>query len=311
MINKDKSNLRLIYSDRLINIAKQNKKIVLLDSDSKEPLMLEKFASIYPDRCFTFGIAEQDMVSAAGGMSTYNLIPFVNSYGMFIAMRALDQVRNAIAYPNLNVKFIISHHGLDAGSDGITHQLTEDVGIFRTIPNLKIMQPADCIEMEQMVDYAVNEYGPMVIKVGKTKVPKIHNSSYKWKYGFPSLINKGEDYAIIGCGIMLEKAINAQKKLIKKYSINPTIINMSSFTEIDVDYFLSITSNVKHIVTIEDHSINGGIGSIVSELMSFNKPIKISRIGLKSTFAECGDPDLLFRKYDMDEKAIINAIRDS
>ena len=166
-------NLRQVYVDELINQAKRDKRIVCLDSDSKEATLIDKFCKKFKNRSFSVGIAEQNMVSLAGGMSTIGLIPFVNSYGMFIAMRALDQVRNSIAYPNFNVKFILSHHGLDSGQDGVTHQLTEDIAIFRTIPNIKLLQPADSIEMKQMVRFAVKTKGPIIIKSGKSKVSQI------------------------------------------------------------------------------------------------------------------------------------------
>jgi len=306
--NLELFNLRKVYVDELINLASRDSNIVILDSDSKEPLLLDSFSNIYPDRSFTFGIAEQDMVSAAGGMSTFGLIPFVNSYGMFIAMRALDQVRNAIAYPNLNVKFVISHHGLDAGSDGITHQLTEDIGIFRTIPNIKLLQPADRIEMTQMIQYAATEYGPMVIKAGKSKVQDVHDIDYVWRYGVPSLIYTGEDIAIVTNGIMLKQAILARETLIEMNSIHPTVINMSTLTDINIDLFLQMLDNINYVITLEDHSIYGGIGSIVSEILSENKPTKITRLGLNGTFAECGAPDLLFEKYKMDAGALIQTI---
>lgn len=302
-------NLRQVYVDELIELAKQNNRIVCLDSDSKEATMVDKFARLFKDRSFSFGIAEQNMVSIAGGMSTFGLIPFVNSYGMFIAMRALDQVRNSIAYPNLNVKFVLSHHGLDSGPDGVTHQLTEDISIFRSIPNIKLLQPMDSIEIKQMVKFAVNTEGPVIIKAGKSPVPNLHSLDYEWKYGYPSLIEDGEKVAIIAVGPMVYRSTKARETVKEKFGFYPKVINLSSLTDVKVSKLLELTEDVKFIVTVEDHSIYGGLGGLTSEIFSENRPLKVFRIGLKDTFAECGNPDELYQKYDMNEKTIIRIIK--
>lgn len=301
-------NLRQVYINELILQAEKNNKIVSLDSDSKKALMADQFAAKFPTRSFSVGIAEQNMVSLAGGMSTMNLIPFVNSYAMFIAMRALDQVRNSIAYPNLNVKFVLSHHGLDAGVDGVTHQLTEDIAIFRTIPNIKLLQPADAIEMKQMVDFAIKTSGPIIIKAGKTVVPDIHKKEFRWKYGYPSLIAPGENIAIFATGVMNERALKARDILIKKHKIVPKVVNLSSLTDVNEKEVLELASDVNLILTIEDHSIYGGLGGIISEIFSQNEPKKILRIGMQRTFAESGTQDQLFKKYKMDENEIMHLI---
>ncbi len=301
-------NLREVYVNELISIAKKNKKIVCLDSDSKEATLVDRFAKRFSDQSFSFGIAEQNMVCAAGGMATLGLIPFVNSYGMFIAMRALDQVRNAIAYANLNVKFVISHHGLDSGQDGVTHQLTEDISIFRTIPNIRLLHPADAIEMKQMVRYAVKTNGPIIIKSGKSKVPNFHKVGFKWKYGYASVIKSGKRVAIITNGRMVQHAVNVRNKIKKKYNFNVKVINLSSLTDINEKHLLKIVGDVEFIVTLEDHSIFGGLGGIITEIFSEKKPCKIFRIGLKRNFAESGKPEQLFKKYKMDEDTVFECI---
>jgi len=303
-------NLRKIYVVELIAHAKRNSRIVCLDSDSKEPLFIDEFAKKFPKRCFTFGISEQDMVSAAGGMATMGLIPFVNSYSMFIAMRALDQVRNSIAYPNLNVKFIISHHGLDAGSDGITHQLTEDISILRSIPKIKLLQPADVVEMVQMVDWAIQTHGPVVIKAGKSPVPKVHPDDYCWQYGEPSLVAPGERFAIITHGVMVARALKVREMLRQTKGILPKVINLSSLTDVEADSIQRLTEGVDFIVTYEDHSIYGGLGGIVAEIMSEHRPTKVVRIGLRGIFAECGSPNELFKRYEMDEQAVVKVFEE-
>ena len=307
---EERFNLRQVYVKELIKHARENERIVSLDSDSREATMVDQFSSVFPERSFSFGIAEQDMVSAAGGMATMGLIPFVNSYGMFIAMRALDQLRNSVAYPKLNVKFVLSHTGLDAGADGVTHQLTEDTAIFRCIPNLRLLHPADSIEMVQMIDFAVKAEGPVIIKSGKSPVPNVHSENYAWRYGKPVLIASGEQVAIIANGVMVFRALSARKCLSENYGICPSVINMSSLTDVDVCSLLDLASGVQLIVTLEDHSIFGGLGGLVSEFFSEYRPTKIKRIGLKRTFAECGSPTELYNKYHLDENEVIRIIKE-
>ena len=305
---QDLFNLRQVYISELIKLAASNHKIVSLDSDSKEATMADQFAATYPERAFGFGIAEQDMLSAAGGMATMGLIPFVNSYAMFIVMRALDQLRHSIAYPNVNVKLFLSHHGLDVGSDGVTHQLTEDVAILRAIPNVKLLHPADAIEMVQMVNYAVEINGPIVVKTGKSKVPSIHPADYQWEYGKPSCVISGARCAVITQGVMLHRALNACQTIEQKYGFIPSLINMSSLTDIDITLFLDMLGDSEYVITLEDHSVFGGLGGMVAEILSEHHPLPLKRIGLDRRFAECGAPELLFHKYHMDEFALISEI---
>jgi len=305
----EKHNLRQVYVETLIRFARQDPRIVSLDTDSREATLSDRFAAEFPERSFSFGIAEQDMVSAAGGMATMGLIPFVNSYAMFIAMRALDQVRNAVAYPNLNVKFVLSHHGLDVGSDGVTHQLTEDVAIFRTIPNLQLLHPADSTEMRQMVEYAIQIHGPIIIKSGKSAVPMVMPADYVWRYGEPALVADGEKIAIIANGVMVHRALTARSIVQKQANFSPRVINLSSLTDVNADTLLQLTDGVSHVVTVEDHSIYGGLGGIISEILSEHRPSHVVRMGMGRTFAQAGTPDELFARYGLDAAAIArNAI---
>ena len=303
-----KQGLRKIYIERLIELAATDDRIVSLDTDSQEATMADKFAAAYPERAFTFGIAEQDMVSAAGGMATMGLVPFVNSYSMFIAMRALDQVRNSIAYPNLNVNFVLSHHGLDAGADGVTHQLTEDIAIFRSIPNLVYLSPADAVEMRQMVDFAISYDGPVVIKSGKTMQQDVHGEDHIWKLGVPSILAKGDTVAIAATGIMVAEALVAKEKL-TGLGINARVVNVSTLAGVDDDALLDVFAGCELVISMEDHSIHGGLGGLLAELFSERRPTRLIRLGLRDTFAECGPPADLYRKYEMDSDAAVNRVK--
>jgi len=303
-----KQGLRKIYIERLIELAATDDRIVSLDTDSREATMADKFAAAYPERAFTFGIAEQDMVSAAGGMTTMGLVPFVNSYSMFIAMRALDQVRNSIAYPNLNVNFVLSHHGLDAGADGVTHQLTEDIAIFRSIPNLVYLSPADAVEMRQMVDFAVVYDGPVVIKSGKTMQQDVHDEDHVWNVGVPSILREGETIAIAATGIMVAEALIAREKL-TALGINARVVNVSTLSGVGNSALFDAFEGCKLVISMEDHSINGGLGGLLAELFSERRPTRLIRLGLRDTFAECGPPADLYRKYEMDSDAAVNRVK--
>ncbi len=304
----DRQGLRQVYIERLIELAANDDRIVSLDTDSQEATMADKFAAEYPQRAFSFGIAEQDMVTAAGGMATMGLVPFVNSYSMFIAMRALDQVRNSVAYPNLNVNFVLSHHGLDAGADGVTHQLTEDIAIFRTVPNLIMLSPADAVEMRQMVDFAVSHEGPVVIKSGKTKQLDVHDKNYVWKLGVPSVLAAGDQVAIVATGIMIEHAIGARSKL-AALRVSARIVNLSTLNGVDHQAVLDSLEGCKLVITMEDHSIQGGLGGIVAEILCEHRPTKLIRLGLRDTFAECGSPVDLYRRYEMDAEAVVVRVK--
>ena len=304
-----KENLRQIYIDELIKISKQNKKIVCLDSDSKEPLLLNKYYSKFPKRCFSFGISEQDMVTASGGMSLLGLIPFVHSYGIFIVMRALDQLRNSISYGNLNVKFILSHHGLDAGSDGITHQLVEDYAIINSIPNIEIFYPSDSIELKQILRYSIKKKGPIIIKLGKSKIFKVNQKKYKWTYGRLNQIKDGKGCAIICDGNMISTALDLRKRTLAKYKKKIKIINVSTITHINKKDLIKLLKDIKIIVTIEDHSLHGGIGSIIQNLIKNETKYKIFNYGLARNFAECGEPKMLISKYIINENSFFNDLK--
>jgi len=306
--SKSLFNVREAYANTLCKHAKQRKDFLVLDSDSKEPTKIDSFYKEYPELCISLGIAEQNMVSVAAGLATVGLIPFVNSYAQFISMRALDQVRNSIAYPNVNVKIVVSHYGLDVGKDGVTHQTIEDISIMRAIPNLVILNPIDDIECEQMVDYCFDSTGPVYLRTGKSSVPRIHNESYLFRVGQPDLILEGKDnISIIATGNIMKNAIDAIS-LLMEHGIAPRLINLSTLKPIDEDKLIELTEVSETIFTVEDHNIFGGLGGIVSEIFATKSPKKVIRIGVNDQFAEAGTSDELYAKYGLDAKSIADKI---
>lgn len=296
--------VRKAYFNQLCKIARNNENIVVLDADSREPTNSYIFSNEFPDRSFNFGICEQNMVSAAAGMATEGLVPFVNTFAAFISYRALDQVRNSIAYPNLNVKIAVSHFGLDVGPDGVTHQTIEDISIIRSIPNMTLLAPADDIEASQMVDFICDTNGPVYTKTGKSKVRRIHSEDYKFKFGEPDILIDGNDIAIFSWGLMLERALKAAKILIDE-GINASVVNISTLKPLNERSVFEILKNSGSAVIVEDHNVFGGLGSIISEISSKHLPVPIEFVGVNDEFSEGGDSDLLYQKHNMTIEEII------
>jgi transketolase len=303
------SDLRQVYAERLIELAEKRKDFVIFDSDSREPTKIELFCRRFPHRSYSFGIAEQNMLTAAAGLATTGIIPFVNSYAQFVSMRALDQVRNAIAYPRLNVKIVVSHYGLDTGKDGVTHQTIEDLSIMRTIPNMVVINPADDLECRQVVDFCLNHPGPVYVRTGKSRVPRIHHVDYRFILGKPVLIREGNcPVTIIATGNMFSEVFAALSRLHSE-GIEPRLINLSTIKPVDEEALLQLLDGARHVVTIEDHSIYGGLGGLLAEITARRMPLLVSMVGVNDCFAEAGLASELYDKYSLGWKAIIRTVK--
>jgi len=305
---KPESSLRKVYVETLSKLAKKRKDFVVFDVDSKEATNLFSFSKVYPDRCFSFGIAEQNMVSAAAGIATTGIIPIVHNYSMFIATRALDQVRNAIAYPKLNVKFVATHIGLDVGKDGVTHQTIEDLAIMRAIPNMVVITPCDDIETVEATKKMLSHKGPVYMRLTKTKVPRFHPPSYKYDIGKFSVIKEGNDVAIFALGIMLGKALSASNAL-EKEGINAAVINCSTIKPADEKLVIEYALRTGACVTVEDHNMYGGLSGVICEIVARNKPTPVESIGVRDFFAQAGTSEELFKYANMAEEDIKRAAK--
>lgn len=300
--------LREAYIDELLSQAASRDDFVTFDADSKEATHLKRFADEYPDKSYSFGIAEQNMVTAAAGFSTRGYNVFVSTYAMFVATRGLDQLLNTVAYPNLNVKFVLSHHGLDVGPDGVTHQVLADLAIMRAVPNMMVVSPADYNEMRSVIRYAMDYRGPMYIRMGKTPVPVIFDDGYVWEPGRPVEVVEGSGVTIFATGIGLRQALRALPVL-EEDGIRPRVVNVSSLKPVDEEALSSFARKVKGVVTVEDHSRFGGLGGLVSEILSERSPTPVFRVGAADTFAEAGTPDELFGRYGLGEEDVVRAVR--
>lgn len=292
------------YGEALKELGGRNKDIVVLDADLSGSTKTSVFAKEYPTRFFNVGIAEQNLMGTAAGLSTAGKIPFASTFAMFATGRGFEIIRNSICYPKLNVKIAATHAGLTVGEDGATHQALEDISLMRSLPNMVVLSPADAIETKQCIVKAAEHNGPVYIRLGRAKVPVIFDESYIFEIGKGVELREGTDVTIIATGVMVEKALLAGEKLAEE-GISARIINMASIKPIDEDIIIKAAKETKGIVTVEEHSIIGGLGSAVAEVVSEKYPTRVIRVGTMDTFGESGDGNLLLEKYGLNVDNIV------
>lgn len=300
--------MRDAFGKYLVELAKVRDDFVVLDADVAGGTGTKLFQNIFPDRFIQCGIAEQNMMSVAAGLSTTEAIPIVTCYAVFASMRAIEQARNSIAYPNFNVKVVASHLGLDVGPDGPTHQAIEDISIYRSIPNFKVVTPADPNEMKAVLPVILDSYGPVYLRTGRSPLPTFLNEDIKFEWGKGKILVEGNDITIIAVGVMVYRAVKAAEQL-KKEGITCRVVNMSSLKPIDKNLIIDSAKKTGVIVTAEDHNIIGGLGGAVAEVLSENYPVPMVRVGIMDCFAESGDPRELAEKYGLDSKGIEKAVK--
>ena len=297
------------YGKALVKLGDINNNVVVLDADLSKSTKTYDFGKTYPDRFFNMGIAEQNLIGAACGFATAGKIPFASSFAMFASGRAFEIIRNSVCYPNLNVKICATHAGITVGEDGASHESVEDISIMRSIPNMTVLVPADGVEAEKMIFEAANVYGPMYVRLGRSAVDTIFTEEYKFEIGKGTVLTEGDDVSIIACGIMVNEAIKASEEL-KKEGINARVINMSTIKPIDKELIIKSAKETKAIVTAEEHSIIGGLGSAVSEVLAEECPTILKRVGIKDVFGESGNPYDLLEKYGLTYKDIISSVKE-
>jgi transketolase len=296
---------REAYGKALVKLSNLNENVVVLDADLSKSTKTADFKAVSPERFINMGIAEANMMGVAAGLSTCGKIPFASTFAMFAAGRAFEQIRNSICYPNLNVKVCATHAGLTVGEDGATHQSVEDISLMRSIPNMTVINPADAIETEAAI-LAIAEYnGPCYVRLGRLAVSVINDSAdYKFEIGKGVTLAQGDDVTIVATGMMVELALEAKKQLAKE-GINSRVINIHTIKPIDKDLLVKAAKETKAIVTAEEHSIIGGLGSAVSEVVTEEYPVPVLKVGIKDTFGESGKPDELLEAYGLTVEAIV------
>lgn len=297
------------FGDVLVEIGYENDKVVVLEADISKSTRTYKFAERFPKRFFQMGVAESNMMVVAAGLATTGKIPFVSTYAVFGSMRACEQVRTSIAYPNLNVKIACSHGGITPANDGVTHQGTEDLGIMRTIPGMTVIMPADYYATKKLVMAALNLLGPVYLRFTRDPVPIIYSEADNFTIGKGRLLKEGSDVSLFAVGDMIAIALKAREHLLAR-GIVAEVIDFHTIKPIDQTLIVESACKTGRVVTIEDHQIYGGLGSAVAEVLGENCPTPMQRIGLKNTFAESGEYHLLLRKYCMDENAVIAAVNE-
>ncbi len=299
---------RQAYGEALKQLAVDNPNIVVLDADLSKSTMTAEFKKVSPERFINVGIAEQNLIGTAAGLSLIGKVPFASSFAMFAAGRAFEIIRNTVAYPKFNVKIAATHAGLTVGEDGASHQAIEDLSLMRSIPNMVVLNPADGVEAKKAVIAAANYNGPVYIRLGRAAVEEIFDDNYDFQIGKGVELVNGNDATIIATGIMVEKALKAAE-ILKADGINARVINIHTIKPIDTELIIKAAKETKRIVTAEEHSIIGGLGSAVLETISEECPVPVIRIGVKDTFGESGKPNELLEKYGLTEKEIVEAVK--
>lgn len=306
---ENKKATRESYGEALLALGKKNENVVVFDADLSGATKTNTFAKEIKDRFFNIGIAEQDMVSTAAGISTCGKIPYASSFAAFLAGRAYDQVRNAVCYPNLNVKLCATHAGITVGEDGATHQMLEDVSLMRGLPNMRVFCPADETETKWVIEEISKIEGPCYVRLGRSKVPQIYADGEKFEVGKAKQIGDGTDATIFASGVTVSEAIFAMEKL-KEEGINVRVVDICSIKPIDRDMIVKCAKETKKLVSVEDHSVIGGIGSAIADVLIEEYPCKLTKIGINDTFGKSGKANELVKYYGLDSESIIKVIKE-
>ncbi len=295
------------YADGLLLLGEKRDDVVVLDADLAGATYTSKFKQKFPERFFDCGIAEQNMIGIAAGLSLTGHTVFASSFAMFAAGRAFEQIRNSVGYPHLNVKIAATHAGISVGEDGASHQCNEDIALMRTIPGMTIINPADAVEARASVLAAADYEGPVYLRFGRLAVPQIfQKSSYKFEWGKGTQLTEGNDVAIIATGLMVNEALIAAESL-KNDGINARVINIHTIKPLDEEIILNAAKECGAVVTAEEHNVIGGLGGAVCELLSTKQPTPVYRIGVEDVFGRSGPAKDLLHLYGLDAAHIISA----
>ena len=304
---KNKIATRQSYGEALAELGEINKDVVVLDADLAGATKTNIFAKKFPDRFFDMGISEQDMISTAAGISTTNKIPYASTFAVFACGRAYDQIRNSVCYPNLNVKICATHAGVTVGEDGATHQMIEDINMMRALPNMTVISTSDDIQTKWAVKEISKIKGPVYLRLSRLATPVIYNDNTNFEIGEGIQFGEGTDATVISTGVTVVEALKAQEAL-KLQGKNIRVVDMHTIKPIDKDIIIKCAKETKKIITIEDHSIIGGLGTAVCEVLSENYPVKVERMGIKDTFGKSGKAEELMKFFEITSEDIIKKV---
>jgi transketolase len=298
------------YGDALVELGKARKDVVVLDADLSGSTKTNLFSKEFPERFFNVGVAEQNLVGHAAGFAISGFVPFASSFAMFLAGRAWEVVRNSIGYPGLNVKLVASHGGISVGEDGASHQCIEDFSLMRTIPCMTVICPSDYNEAKQVIHAIASYNGPVYVRVGRPAIPVIERESYSFQIGKAEVRSDGDDVCIIANGLTVSPADLAAKMLASEKSpIHAAVLNMATIKPLDKETILAYAKKCKAIVTCEEHSVVGGLGSAVSEFLSEECPVPVIKLGVKDVFGKSGKWDELLDVFEINADGIIKHVK--
>ena len=298
------------YGNALVELGKEKENLVVLDADLAGATKTGIFKKAFPERHIDCGIAESNMMGIAAGLSTTGLVPFASSFAMFAAGRAFEQIRNSIGYPHLNVKIGATHAGISVGEDGATHQCNEDIALMRTIPGMTVIVPSDDEEAKAAVKAAYEMDGPVYLRFGRLAVPVINdNQDYKFEIGKGVTLRKGKDVTIVATGLCVSSALDAAE-LLKVEGIDAKVINIHTIKPLDKELIVAAAKETGQIVTVEEHSVIGGLGGAVSEALSEEYPVPVKRIGVNDQFGYSGPATALVEKFGLDGKGIAESVKE-
>lgn len=300
----EKKATRQSYGEALLELGKENEKVVVLDADLSGATKTNLFAKEYPQRFFDMGISEQDMMSTAAGLATCGKIPYASTFAMFAAGRAYDQIRNSICYPKLNVKICATHAGITVGEDGATHQMIEDISLMRTIPNMKVISVCDDIQTKWAVKEISKIQGPVYLRLSRMATNIIYDENQKFEIGKAIQHGEGTDGTVFCTGVTVAEALKAQSILLDK-GIDIRVVDIHTIKPIDVDMVVKCARETKKLVSIEDHNIIGGLGSSISEVLTDTEPKKLIRLGIKDIFGRSGKAEELMKLYGICAEDIV------
>ncbi len=304
----EKKATRNAYGDALKKLGEINKNVVVLDADLSGSTMTKTFKASFADRFFNMGIAEQNMMGAAAGFAIAGKIPFASTFAIFGAGRAFEIVRNSICYPKLNVKIAVTHAGISVGEDGGSHQAIEDIAIMRSIPNMTVIVPADALETEKAIFAAAEYNGPCYLRMARPATRIITTDSTPFQIGKANILKEGNEVCIFATGILVPEALETAEML-EKDGISTTVVNIHTIKPIDRETIIAMAKKHKKLISFEEHSIIGGLGSAISEVLTEEYPAQLIKVGVNDTFGESGTVEELMEKYGLTAKGLYNKIK--
>ena len=299
---------RQSYGEALAELGKENKNIVVLDADLSTATKTNIFAKEFPNRFFDMGIAEQDMIGTAAGFATCGKIPYASTFAVFAAGRAYDQIRNSVAYPNLNVKICATHSGITVGEDGATHQMLEDIGMMRAIPNMTVISPSDDIQTKWVIKEISKINGPVYVRLSRAATPVIYDENEKFEIGKAVQIGKGTDATIFATGDTVAEAIKA-KEMLEKLGKFVRVVDIHTIKPIDIDMIIKCAKETEILVSVEDHNVINGLGTAIADVLTEYYPNKLIKLGIKDTFGKSGKAEELMEYFGINANSIVEKMK--